>query len=283
MTRDDSDSESGREIDGKDGVNGSASVGKAILVGDGRGRIKFEETRRLSSLFVDYSLAKAAHTPSPPVPDDVLFKPKPETIPGVGDGFLVEEPEWALLSPSSSSSSCSPLQRSPLARWVSGGHSQNCTMRFNTGLRLGIPRVHAERGEGEKLDDAYRRYVRLAIASTLAIRVIQLAASVGRATDIRLKSGLAAADRVFTAVNSRGQRMEEPLATQIDASYMDSRGPDGRGIWLARGEGEGVRRGDEEWEWEDSCTPERLLMIVPDVMVKEMEGPHSGSFLFALF
>ncbi|KAF8529658.1 hypothetical protein BU17DRAFT_60436 [Hysterangium stoloniferum] len=69
MTRDDSDSESGREIDDEDGVNGSASVGKAILVGDGRGRIKFEETRRLSSLFRDSSLAKAAHTPSPPFGD----------------------------------------------------------------------------------------------------------------------------------------------------------------------------------------------------------------------
>ncbi|KAF8529651.1 hypothetical protein BU17DRAFT_60431 [Hysterangium stoloniferum] len=64
MTRDDSDSEIGREIDDEDGVNGNASVGKAILVG-GRGRIKFEETRRLSSLFMDSSLAKAAHTPSP--------------------------------------------------------------------------------------------------------------------------------------------------------------------------------------------------------------------------
>ncbi|KAF8529666.1 hypothetical protein BU17DRAFT_79732 [Hysterangium stoloniferum] len=58
-TLDDSESERGRENNGEDGVNGSESVGKALLVGDGRRHIKLEETRRLSSLFMESSLAKS--------------------------------------------------------------------------------------------------------------------------------------------------------------------------------------------------------------------------------
>ncbi|KAF8529590.1 hypothetical protein BU17DRAFT_79604 [Hysterangium stoloniferum] len=45
--------------DDEDDVNGSESVGKAIPVGDGRERITFEKKRRISSSFMESSLAKS--------------------------------------------------------------------------------------------------------------------------------------------------------------------------------------------------------------------------------
>ncbi|KAF8524297.1 hypothetical protein BU17DRAFT_84894 [Hysterangium stoloniferum] len=53
------DSESGSDNNDEDDVNGSESVGRTIPVGDGRGRTKFEETRRISSSFMESSLAKS--------------------------------------------------------------------------------------------------------------------------------------------------------------------------------------------------------------------------------
>ncbi|KAF8529608.1 hypothetical protein BU17DRAFT_79634 [Hysterangium stoloniferum] len=54
---DDSDSESGSDNNDEDDVNGSEGARKVIPVGDGRRRIKFGETRRISS-FMESSLAK---------------------------------------------------------------------------------------------------------------------------------------------------------------------------------------------------------------------------------